>query len=285
MWLQLKDANWRVSYVGGWCLKYVQDAFGTDHPDPDALNAWNDNYGNGNHVSLPPAGKTVPVYFSLGNVPQGHVAISLDDGKVASSTQAGSHPAGYIHPNLNDLVATYGRYNGGCAYLGWSEYVGTVHVVKYSNPNASVDQIKQAFLEILERPADADAIAHYQNYTNDFMRADLSSSVEYHTLQGNKAATAQAIRDAIAQEAAAKAAAEAIAAKLQAEAEIARLAEVARLKAVQDAADAQAIIDVQLADAKAKADTEALQASDHSFILRLKNLLQTIIDFIKSLKG
>lgn len=285
MWNQLRDANWKVPYVGGWCLKYVQDAFGTDHPDPDAMNAWNDNYLGGNHVSLPPTGKTVPVYFSLGNVPQGHVAISLDDGKVASSTQSGSHPAGFIHPNLNDLVATYGRYNGGCVYLGWSEFVGTVRVVEYSNPNASVDQIKQAFLDILERPADPDAIAHYQNYTNDFTRADLLNSVEYHTLQGNKAAAIQAAKDAIARDAAAKAATEAINARLAAEAEVARLAEIARLKAVQEAADAQALKDAQLAAAKAKADTEAQVASDHSFILRVQSLFQIIIDFFVKLKG
>lgn len=250
---QLRDANWRVPATGGWCLKYVQDAFGTDHPDPDATNAWNDNYLGGNHTSLPPVGKTVPVYFSLGNVPQGHVAISLDDGKVASSTRAGTFPQGYIHPNLNDLIAIYGRYNGGCKYLGWSEYVGTVHVVQFENPNATVDQIKQAYLDILERPADADGLAHFQNYTIAFVRADLAKSAEYQYLQGNKAAAAQAIKDAAIRDAAAKVAAEAIAAKLEADrllaeklaadaalevarlAEIARLAEVARLKALADA--------------------------------------------------
>lgn len=125
-WIQKRDANWRVPYTGGWCLKYVQDAFGTDHPYPHATAAWNANYGGKNHTDLPPKGKTVAVYFSLGNEPMGHVAIHLDDGMVASSTQGGTHPQGYLHPNMQHMINLYGQYNGGCKYLGWSEYCGSV---------------------------------------------------------------------------------------------------------------------------------------------------------------
>lgn len=132
-WIQKRDANWRVPYTGGWCLKYVQDAFGTDHPYPHATAAWQANYGGKNHTDLPPKGKTVAVYFSLGNEPMGHVAISLDDGMVASSTQGGVHPQGYIHPNLNNIISVYGQYNGGCKYLGWSEYCGTVKVLVWED--------------------------------------------------------------------------------------------------------------------------------------------------------
>lgn len=95
---------------------------------------WNANPGGGNHPGeLPPSGLTVPVYFSLGDVANGHVAISLDDGSVASSTQPGLHPQGFIHPNLQNLINVYAKYNGGCTYLGWSEYVGTVRVVQPEN--------------------------------------------------------------------------------------------------------------------------------------------------------
>lgn len=190
-WNQNRDANWRVPYTGGWCLKYVQDAFGTDHPYPSAIDAWNANYGNGNHPGeLPPGGKTVPVFFSLGNVPAGHVAIMLDDSEVASSTQSGNHPQGYIHSNLQDLINIYGKYNGGCSYLGWSEYVGTVHVLEW-HPDivyATPDQIIQAYREILEREPESEGIAHYQNYTIDFVRQDLLASQEYKDLVAKKAA-------------------------------------------------------------------------------------------------
>ena len=135
---QLRDAIWKIPYVGGLCLKYVEDAFRTDHPYNDAVSpvepgqtgAWDSNYGGGNHPGeLPPKGVTVPIYFSLGSTPAGHVAISLSDGTVASSTQSGKHTQGFIHPNLQNLIDVYAKYNDGCTYLGWSEYVGTVRVV------------------------------------------------------------------------------------------------------------------------------------------------------------
>lgn len=305
MWNQLRDANWRVPYVGGWCLKYVQDAFGTDHPYPSAIDAWNANYGNGNHPGEQPPSKTVPVYFTLGNVPQGHVAISLDDHTVASSTQAGTHPSGYLHPNMQNLIDIYGKYNGGCNYLGWSEYVGTVHVLQLAVVNATDAQITQDYLDILERPVDGGALAHYRNYTNDFVRADLLASNEHKlVLAAHAAAAAQGIADKAAADAemarVAKATADAATAaqavQIVARAESDRLAklasdkvtsdaEIARLKALQDATDAKALKDAQLADAKARADTAAQVASDHSFILRLKNLFQIIIEFFTNLRG
>jgi len=287
MFNQLRDANWRVAYVGGWCLKYVQDAFGTDHPYPSAIDAWNANYGGGNHPNEQPPSKTVPVYFSLGNVPQGHVAISLDDHTVASSTQAGSHPEGYLHPNLQNLIDIYGKYNGGCAYLGWSEYVGTTHVLQSAVVNATDDQIRQAYLDILERPVDDGALAHYRAYTNDFVRADLMASNEYKLVQArHAAATAQGIADKAAADAetarlAKVAADKVIADKATADAAI----ETARLQALKDAQAAQKLKDAQVADAKARAEAAATATSDHSFILRLQNLITLIIEFFTNLRG
>lgn len=233
---QLKDASMTVGYVGGWCLKYVQDAFGTDHPYPTALSAWNNNYGGGNHVGLPPMGVTVPVYFSLGTEPAGHVAIRLDDGMVASSTLSDSHARPYFHKDINDLVAVYGKYNGGCRYLGWSEYVGTVRVVQESQVNATDDQIRAAYLDILGRPVDAGALVHYRAYTNAFVRQDLLNSNEYKTVLANRAAATAAV-------VAAKALADA---KAKADAEVAAKAladQLAREKALADqkAADEAAI--------------------------------------------
>jgi hypothetical protein len=188
---QTRDANWKVPYVGGWCLKYVQDAFGTDHPYASAIDAWNANFGGGNHPGeLPPAGRTVGVYFSLGNVPAGHVAIYLDDGTVASSTQAGSHTQGFLHPNLQNLISVYGQYNGGCTYLGWSEFVGTVRVVTPIQPVSQpsqggedmIDQgtLTQLFQLILGREPDAGAVSHYVgHYSTSFVVGDLLASSEH----------------------------------------------------------------------------------------------------------
>lgn len=149
-WAQLKDANWKVGYLGGWCEGYVSMAWGyskflydkagnvigTAGNGKGAKNYtsatahWNDKKGN-HPGELPPKGITVPVFFKLGNVPEGHVAVMLSDRYVASSTLPGYHSQGYLHKNIDELIALYGKYNGGCTYLGWSEYVSGVRVVKY----------------------------------------------------------------------------------------------------------------------------------------------------------
>lgn len=142
-WKQLNDANVSIPYVGGWCEGFVEGAWGqATLPTPanpttsgiygSAIEAWNAEPNK--HFDLPPVGKTVPVYFSLGNVWQGHVAISLDDGLIASSTQGGYHDKPYFHNNLDNLIWVYGQYNGGCTYLGWGEHVGKVQVVKWEEP-------------------------------------------------------------------------------------------------------------------------------------------------------
>jgi hypothetical protein len=211
MWTQTKDANWRIPYIGGWCEGYVEGAWGqaelpkqdnngnwyTTGPYNSAMQKWNSNPGNGNHPGeLPPVGKTVAVYFSLGSTDQGHTAISLDDGQVASSTQGGFHTQGYLHPTLQNLIDIYAQYNNGCTYLGWSEYVGNERVLTPEQTNATVAEIQQDYQDILERPADADGISHYQNYTNDFVREDLQNSQEYKNLQANKTVAAQAAQAA-----------------------------------------------------------------------------------------
>lgn len=139
---QLKDANWRIPYVGGWCEGYVEGAWGfATLPTPSnpttsgkyasATAAWNAEPNK--HYDQPPMGITVPVYFSLGSTSYGHVAIRLDDGKVASSTQTGYHTQGYLHPNIQNMIDMYAKYNNGCTYLGWGEHVAGNQIIKEDN--------------------------------------------------------------------------------------------------------------------------------------------------------
>lgn len=122
------------------CEGYVEGAWGkatlptidnqqTTGVYTSATDAW--NKAKFKHYDYPPAGITVPVYFSLGSTPLGHVAIRLDDLMVASTTQGGFHTQGYIHKNIQDLITMYAKYNNGCTYLGWSEDVGGEQMVKY----------------------------------------------------------------------------------------------------------------------------------------------------------
>lgn len=192
---QLKDANMNTPYIGGYCEGFVEMAWGqatmnSQHTEtygvyPTAignrlgLSAWDAQPIK--HYDLPPVGKTVPVYFSLGSTPDGHVAISLDDGKVTSSTQAGYHASPYFHPNLNHLITLYGKYNGGCTYLGWGEYVGRIKVIEGDEmiDKATLDILFNTFLG---RTPDPDAISHYVGkYTVAFVVADLNASSERKT--------------------------------------------------------------------------------------------------------
>lgn len=272
-WRQIQDADLAVGYEGGWCLKYVQDAYKTDHPYPTATAAWEAEPNK--HYDRPPAGKTVPVYLALGSVPAGHVAISLDDGFIASSSLWGTHPRPYFHPNLDDLISQYGKYNGGATYLGWGEHVGTVRVVEWVNDTATDDQIRQAYRGILERDADEGGLAHYRNYTIDFVRNDLANSDERRQLEANKAAAIAAAETA-AQEAV-RAAEEA---KRQAEA---KAADDAARKAREEAEAAAAA-----AAAKRRADIEAIiaeQANANGKVAIDEETKQNVAETLKTVKS
>lgn len=151
---QLVTPNTNIPYVGGFCEGFVEGTVGQatlptlTHQTMSgvystASNAWANLPGK-HPGEQPPSGVTVPVYFSLGSTPAGHVAISLPDGRVASSTQSGFHTTAYIHPSLTDLINTYAKYNNGCTYLGWSEYIGKLQVVKEGDmplTDAQVDKV------------------------------------------------------------------------------------------------------------------------------------------------
>jgi hypothetical protein len=65
-----------------------------------------------------------------------------------------------------------------------------------STPNATPDEVRQAYRDILERDADQGGIDTYTRKPLDFVRSDLASSQEYRDLQASKAAAAQAAKDA-----------------------------------------------------------------------------------------
>lgn len=137
-WQQVRGADIGITYTGGWCLKAVQDAFGTPHVYPTAMADWQsgeDGSGGtslGNHDGqTPPDGVQVPVYLALGNVSAGDVAISLGNGQVAATAQSGTHQGLFIYNSLQAYINDYSHYNGGATYLGWSEGTANTRVVQY----------------------------------------------------------------------------------------------------------------------------------------------------------
>jgi len=144
-----------------------------------------------------------------------------------------------LSPNFN---------NGFAGRVDPMPYISTVKT-------ATVDEIKTAYRDILERDADSNGLKHYQAYAIDFVRQDLANSQEKRDLDARKA---EAARDAAEQarlEAARKAeeaskaaaaqkaleaAAKAEQDRLAAEAELARVAEEERLAREAAAARARA---------------------------------------------
>lgn len=140
---QTTSPNYDIPYFGGLCEGFVEGTVGqatlpvqdsngnwqTYGPFPSATSKWEAQLAN-HPGEQPPPGVRVPLYFALGSTPDGHTALQLEDGRVASSTQEGYHTTAYIHPNLEDLINMYGESNNGCTYLGWSEYIGKLKVIE-----------------------------------------------------------------------------------------------------------------------------------------------------------
>jgi peptidoglycan hydrolase-like protein with peptidoglycan-binding domain len=132
-WIQVKTPNWNIAYEGGYCLRYVDDAFNAMSRKNNATASYNTEKANGNiRLEEPPRGVYTPVYFSLSNNSNGHVAIAFPDGRVASSTLIGIHNTPYIHASVADLVRVYSNGRT-CKYLGWSTWVDGTNAVKWSD--------------------------------------------------------------------------------------------------------------------------------------------------------
>ncbi|MGM9473196.1 hypothetical protein ACS5PJ_14475 [Pseudarthrobacter sp. YS3] len=108
----------------GWCLAYVNEAFGVRKVYGSATAAWNGSSTKHRDYDFP-AGYWVPVWFHLANEPNGHVALLAPDGSVYSTSDDSTTP--HHHPDLADLIAYYWR--NPLTYLGWTEDVEGTPVI------------------------------------------------------------------------------------------------------------------------------------------------------------
>lgn len=132
---QLVTPNLNTAGNIGYCLAFVESAYGTGHLYPYAYNGWQATQYKHEDQNFPD-GMYVPIWFSymVGNTNEGHVAIRMPDGRVLSSPwQQGTTQA--ILPNIDELVRIYSD-NGvhPLTYLGWSEDIAGVQVVETSQP-------------------------------------------------------------------------------------------------------------------------------------------------------
>jgi len=117
---------YNIGCLPGWCLAYVENALGTSHLYKNATEAREASQHF--HTDLPPLGICVPLHFSMDDVPDGHIALWMSDGTVYSTTNQSTTPV--HHKSLDDLIATYKKCYPTFTYLGWSEDLATIRIVK-----------------------------------------------------------------------------------------------------------------------------------------------------------
>lgn len=269
----------------GWCLAYVQTAFGAGWSGSTAWDGWV-NRTSGKHADWNiPSGVYVPIWFDgyWNGQRLGHVAI-YKDGKIWSSPYT-NKPYADVIGSISEVERIYGM-----KYVGWSEFVGPTRVIEWVQPvqNITLAQLTALFREILEREPDQAAIGHYVGKkTYDFTRNDILQSPERRQLLANKEAARKAAEEAARKAEEARIAAEKAAAEAKAKAEreeAERLAEEARK--AQEEADRLAEEERKKKEEQAKeqigedADTseEPFTGEEVSFLKRLVQLIMSLIN-------
>ena len=104
----------------GWCLEYVNNAFGVKEVHGSATAAWDASTTQHRDRNFPP-GQWVPVWYGLDTTPLGHVVLLAPDQSVYSTSDLTNTP--HHHPDLTDLEAYYAYYGMTLTYRGWTEDV------------------------------------------------------------------------------------------------------------------------------------------------------------------
>jgi hypothetical protein len=117
---QLITPNPNIWCQPGWCLAYVNEAFGVPKKYGSATDAWNGSKTQHRDRDFPP-GVWVPVWYGLDTTPLGHVVLLAPDRSVYSTSDLSNTPR--HHPDLADLEAYYAYYGMKLTYRGWTEDV------------------------------------------------------------------------------------------------------------------------------------------------------------------
>ena len=141
-WVQIITPSPGVPCRPGWCLTYLDDCFnleahGKTKNYPSATAAWKASRYQHKDRNFP-AGCWVPVYFTLSDNEDGHVALLAPDGTVWSSSHPTSNKPVH-HKSLDDLDTYYGR--GRLGFLGWTEDLTDILAIKKEEDMITKDNI------------------------------------------------------------------------------------------------------------------------------------------------
>ena len=118
MTTQIITPNPNVSCTPGECLVYVQDTFGVGPKYLTAISAWQASTHQHPDQNFPD-NIWLPVWFTVSDNPDGHVALRQPDGSIwSASSPTDTTPV--HHASLADIES---YYNGTLTYLGWTEDV------------------------------------------------------------------------------------------------------------------------------------------------------------------
>lgn len=120
----------------GWCLAYVNEAFGVEKRFGTATAAWNGSETKHYDRDFP-AGVWLPVWYALANEPAGHVVLLAPDGSCWSTSDPSTIPR--HHPNLANLEWYYAKYGQALTYRGWTEDVEGTPVITLEEEDMIVD--------------------------------------------------------------------------------------------------------------------------------------------------
>jgi hypothetical protein len=118
--IQTITPNPHIPCKPGWCLAYVNEAFGVPKLYGTATGAWLGSATQHRDYDFPD-GVWVPLWFALAGEPAGHVVLRAPDGSVFSTSDLSTTP--HHHPDLDDLIRYYAHYGMALTYLGWTEDV------------------------------------------------------------------------------------------------------------------------------------------------------------------
>ena len=134
--VQVATPNVNVSGTSGWCLQYVDDAVKAPqtHRAPSAQQSWNNAVANktAHPNEEPPNNVWVPVYYTIENgqyAGYGHVAWYYSDGNTTKiyDSEYASGKRNKPYGSGAELISFMGWK---MTYLGWSEVVDGVRVIK-----------------------------------------------------------------------------------------------------------------------------------------------------------
>lgn len=169
---QMISPNPNIPCQPGWCLAYVNEAFGVPKRFGTATAAWQASTTQHRDRDFP-AGVWLPVWYGLANEPAGHVVLRAPDGSCYSTSDLTNTP--YHHPDLAHLEAFYAYYGMTLTYRGWTEDVeGTAVIspdadgINYSGSITPTQEEPDMALEETDRQKFYEFLDGYFKYEKPF---------------------------------------------------------------------------------------------------------------------